>query len=73
MRTTASESAGGRRWTATLIAVLVALVTIPSIQASASAHDHQIPQPYLKKGAKELQAGTRVAESNWVRPAGDGL
>jgi len=48
-----------------LVAVLVALVTIPSIQASAG--DHKIPQTYLKKGAKELQAGIRVAESNWAR------
>ena len=40
MRTAASESAGARPWTGMLVAVLVALVTIPSIQASVSAHDH---------------------------------
>ena len=73
MRTTASESASGRLWTGMLLAVLVALVAIPSIQASAGAHDHQIPQTFLKKGAKDLQAGTRVTESNWVRPTNDGL
>ena len=73
MRTTASESASGRLWMGMVVAVLVALVTIPAIQSSVSAHDHQIPQTYLKKGTMELQAGTRVAESNWVRPAGDGL
>lgn len=40
-------------------------------QGPASAHDHQIPDTVLKKGAKELQVGTRVAESSWDRPSGD--
>jgi hypothetical protein len=31
----------------------------------AQAHDHQIPNTVLKKGAKDLQAGILVKESSW--------
>jgi hypothetical protein len=37
----------------------------------AQAHDHQIPDTVLKKGAKELQAGTLVKESSWDQLTGD--
>ena len=36
----------------------------------AQAHDHRIPETVLKKGARELQTGTRVFESSWNAPAG---
>ena len=62
------------RVTLLVAAMTVALMgVVLATQIPASAHDHRIPQTILKKGAKELQAGTRVAESNWVYPSGDGL
>ena len=39
----------------------------------AQAHDHRVPQTVLMKGAKEMQAGTRVKETSWDRPVGDDL
>ena len=37
----------------------------------AQAHDHQIPDTVLKKGAKGLQAGILVKESSWDQLTGD--
>ncbi len=55
-----------------LLAVMAALVAVVAASVPASAHDHRIPQTVLKKSAKELQAGTRVAGSNWIHPADGG-
>jgi hypothetical protein len=52
-----------------LAAVFLGLAGIVMAQAPAEAHDHRIPATVLKKGAKELQAGTRVFESSWNAPA----
>lgn len=62
-----------KRRMAILVAAVAALVAIMGASVPAGAHDHRIPQTILKKGARELQPGTRVEESNWVYPAGDGL
>ena len=51
----------------TVAALLVALSA-----RVALAHDHQIPNTVLKKGAKELQTGLRVVDSSWTQPAGNG-
>ena len=56
-----------------IAALVVAMAALAAISPPARAHDHQIPQTTLKKGTKELQAGIRVVESNWVYPTGDGL
>lgn len=75
MKTTASFGATvGRRLTVALLAaVMVGLFGVLLAQGPAQAHDHRIPNTVLKKGAKELQTGHRVIESQWVFPAGDGL
>lgn len=49
-----------------LLGVLLLLAPGP-----AQAHDHRIPNTVLKKGAKELQAGTLVKESSWHYPTGE--
>jgi hypothetical protein len=60
------------RKTATiLVAMSLGLLGVLLSSGQAQAHDHQIPDTVLKKGAKELQAGTRVFESSWNAPAGD--
>ena len=66
---TYSRTTGGRK----LVVVLLAAMTLGLLgaQAPAQAHDHQIPKTVLKKGAKELQAGTRVMESSWDQLTGD--
>ncbi len=73
MRTTMSLGTSVRRRTFVLLAAIaVTLVGIVLVtQRPLSAHDHQIPDTVLMKGTKELQAGTRVVESSWDRPAGD--
>jgi hypothetical protein len=63
---------------ATMVAVVAALTAglvgvLLLAQAPAQAHDHRIPQPLLKKGAKELHPGTLVKESSWDRLVEDGL
>jgi hypothetical protein len=68
--TTAGETSGWR-WTAVLLVVVAALMAALAASTPASAHDHEIPQTILKKGAKGLQVGTRVIESSWVHPAGE--
>ena len=72
MRTTMFVGAGlRRRMVVLLAAAAVALVGIVLIaQRPVSAHDHQVPNTLLMKGAKELQAGTRVVESSWHQPSG---
>ncbi len=55
-----------------LVAVALALVgVVLVVQRPAGAHDHQVPDTVLKKGARDLQAGRRVIESGWDQPAGD--
>ena len=73
MRTTTSVETSVRRITFVLLAAIaVALVGIVLVaQRPVSAHDHQIPNTVLMKGAKELQAGTRVVESSWDLPSGE--
>lgn len=71
MRTMAQAATGtGLGRTAFLLAaVLLGLAGIVLAQAPAEAHDHRIPATVLKKGARELQAGTKVFESSWNAPA----
>ena len=74
MKTTAyAETRGGWRWIVALVAaMLVGLLGVLLLASgTAQAHDHQIPNTVLKKGAKELQAGTLVKESSWHYPSGD--
>ena len=73
MRATRSVGASVRRRAFVLLAAIaVALVGVVLVaQRPGGAHDHQVPNTVLKKGAKELQAGTRVVESSWDRPSGD--
>ncbi len=75
MRTTADEARGtGRRLTlVSIIAMVVGILGVLLVSGTAGAHDHGIPHTVLKKGDRGLQAGTRVMESSWNRPAGDGL
>ena len=75
MRTTASMGArGGRSVMAVLLAAIAAgLVGALLASGPAGAHDHLVPGTVLKKGARELQAGTLVKESDWVYPADGGL
>src|SRR4028118_1928097 len=74
MKTTAYS---GARSGSRLIVALLAAVTLGLFGAlllasgTAQAHDHQIPQTVLKKGAKELQAGILVKESSWDQLTGD--
>lgn len=60
------------RKTATmLVAMSLGLLGILLLASGqAYAHDHQVPDTVLKKGAKELQTGTRVFESSWNATAG---
>ncbi len=74
MRTTLPVGASfvRRRTFVLLAAMAVALVGIVLIaQKPVSAHDHQIPNTVLMKGAKELQEGTKVVESSWDWPSGN--
>ena len=74
MKTAAySGATGGWRLTAALVAAMALglLGVLLLAQAPAQAHDHQMPDTVLKKGAKELQAGTRIFESSWDRRLGD--
>ncbi len=68
-----SGATGGWRLTAALVAAMASGLLGVLLLASgpAQAHDHQVPETVLKKGAKELQAGTRVFESSWDRRLGD--
>jgi hypothetical protein len=70
-KTTSVGVSGWRRTFVLLAAMAVAVVWALVAHGPASAHDHQIPNTVLKKGAKELQAGTRVVESSWNRPSGN--
>ena len=54
-----------------LASMALGLLGVLLAQGPARAHDHRIPATVLKKGARELQAGTRVFESSWTRPSGD--
>ena len=68
MKTAAySGATGGWRLTAALVAAMALglLGFLLLAQAPAQAHDHQIPNTVLMKGANELQAGTRVYKSRW--------
>ncbi len=47
------------------------LGTLLLASGTAQAHDHQIPDTVLKKGAKQLQAGLPVGESSWDQLTGD--
>ena len=60
------------RKTATiLVAMSLGLLGVLLLaQAPVQAHDHQIPQTVLKKGAKEMQAGILVGESSWDQLTG---
>ena len=70
--TTYSGATGGRKLVVVLLAAMAAgLLGLLGAQGSAQAHDHQIPQTALKKGAEELQAGTLVKESSWDQLTGD--
>jgi len=75
MKTTTYTGArsGWRLVIALLAAVVLGLLGVLLASGAAQAHDHQIPNTVLKKGAKELQAGLLVNESSWNRSAGDGL
>lgn len=74
MKRAISTGASGWRRSAVLLAALaVGLMGILFASGPAGADDHLIPETVLKKGARELQAGTKVAESSWNEPAGDGL
>src|SRR4028118_2319707 len=74
MKTTAYS---GARSGSRLIVALLAAVTLGLFGAlllasgTAQAHDHQIPQTVLKKGAKKLQTGILVGESSWDQLTGD--
>ena len=72
MKTTAySGSTSGWRLTAALVAMALGLLGVLLLASGqAYAHDHQVPDTVLKKGTKELQAGTRVFESSWNANAG---
>ncbi len=71
-KTTSVGVSGWRRTFVLLAAMAVALAgAVLVAQRPVSAHDHRIPNTVLKKGAKELQAGTRVVESSWDRPSGN--
>ena len=54
---------------ATLAAIVLGLFGVLIASGPVQAHDHRIPGTVLKKGARELQAGTRVFESSWNAPA----
>jgi len=74
MRTTAYTGATDLRRpvVALLAAMAVGLFGVLLLASGpAQAHDHQIPDTVLKKGAKELQAGTLVKESSWDQLTGD--
>ena len=74
MKTTAYAGTMGEwgRMAVLLAAMAVGLFGVLLLASgTARAHDHQIPNTVLKKGAKELQAGISVFESNWERPSGD--
>ena len=61
---------GSRLMVIFLASMALGLLGILLASGAAQAHDHQIPNTVLKKGAKELQAGTLVKESSWNAPAG---
>jgi hypothetical protein len=54
-----------------LVAMSLGLLGVLLALGTAQAHDHQMPQTVLKKGAKNLQAGIPVGESSWDRLTGD--
>jgi hypothetical protein len=74
MATTAHKGArGGWRFVLLSVTTLtVGLLGVLLAQGPAPAHDHRIPDTVLKKGAKQLQAGTLVKESSWNRATGEG-
>ncbi len=54
-----------------LVALAVALAGVMLVsQRPAEAHDHEVPDTVLKKDGRNLQAGRRVNESSWDKPAG---
>jgi hypothetical protein len=59
-----------RRVLILLAAVAVTLVGVAATaqMPPAQAHDHRIPKTVLKKGARELQEGLKVIDSNWSHP-----
>ena len=62
----------GRRLVAVLLsAMALGLLGVLLASGTAQAHDHLVPDTVLKKGARELQAGTKVYESVWIRPSSD--
>ncbi len=74
MKTTANSGAtGGWRVKAVLMAAMALGLfgVLLLAQRPAQAHDHQLPNTVLKKGAKDLQAGTLVKESSWHYPSGE--
>ncbi len=74
MKTTANSGAtGGWRVKAVLMAAMALGLfgVLLLAQGPAQAHDHQLPNTVLKKGAKELQAGILVNESSWHYPSGE--
>jgi len=75
MKTAANSGAGGGRRLAGLVLAAIAVPLVAGMLVSqdpAVAHDHRVPGTVLEKGARELQAGTRVFESSWNSPAGGG-
>jgi hypothetical protein len=73
MRSAAYTQAGGwaRPAGVLMAATVLGLLAILLASGTAQAHDHQIPNTVLKKGAKNLQAGILVRESSWDRLTGD--
>ena len=62
----------GRRLVAVLLsAMALGLLGVLLASGTARAHDHLVPDTVLKKGTRELQAGTKVYESVWIRPSSD--
>lgn len=66
-------ASGGRRIVVALLAAAMGLFGGLLASGQAQAHDHRLPHTVLMNGTKELQAGTKVKETSWDRPAGDGL
>ena len=46
-----------------LAAMAAGLLGVLFVSGQARAHDHRIPDTVLKKGARELRAGTLVNEN----------
>ena len=70
MRETTFARPGAWRLGMILVVALALIGVVLAAQRPAEAHDHQVPDTVLKKGARDLQEGRRVFESSWDRPAG---